>query len=25
VIEYYAGERSGKKKAWWVNEELVEA
>jgi Arc/MetJ-type ribon-helix-helix transcriptional regulator len=24
VIEYYAGERSGKKKAWWVNEELVE-
>lgn len=24
VIEYYAGEKSGKKKAWWVNEELVE-
>jgi hypothetical protein len=24
VIEYYAGERSGKKKAWWMNEELVE-
>ena len=24
VIEYYAGERSGKKKAWWINEELVE-
>jgi DNA-binding protein Fis len=25
VIDYYAGERSGKKKAWWINEELVEA
>lgn len=24
VIEFYAGERSGKKKAWWINEELVE-
>ena len=24
VIEYYAGEKSGKKKAWWMNEELVE-
>jgi len=24
VIEYYAGERSGKKKAWWINQELVE-
>jgi len=24
VIEYYAGERSGKKKAWWINRELVE-
>jgi hypothetical protein len=24
VIDYYAGEKSGKKKAWWVNEELVE-
>jgi len=24
IIEYYAGERSGKKKAWWINEELVE-
>ena len=24
VIEYYPGERSGKKKAWWINEELVE-
>ena len=24
VIEYYPGERSGKKKAWWINEELIE-
>jgi Arc/MetJ-type ribon-helix-helix transcriptional regulator len=24
LIEYYAGEKSGKKKAWWINEELVE-
>jgi len=24
VIDYYGGEKSGKKKAWWVNEELVE-
>jgi len=24
IIEYYAGERSGKKKAWWINQELVE-
>ncbi len=24
VIEYYAGERSGKKKAWWVDEELIQ-
>jgi len=24
VIEYQAGERSGKKRAWWLNEELVE-
>jgi len=23
VIEYYAGEKSGKKKAWWINEELI--
>ena len=23
VIDYYAGEKSGKKKAWWVNEELI--
>ncbi len=22
IIEYYPGERSGKKKAWWLNEEL---
>jgi hypothetical protein len=25
VIDYYAGEKSGKKKAWWISEELVEA
>jgi hypothetical protein len=25
IIEYYAGEKSGKKKAWWISEELVEA
>jgi Arc/MetJ-type ribon-helix-helix transcriptional regulator len=25
MIEYYPGEKSGKKKAWWINEELVEA
>jgi len=24
IIEYYAGERSGKKKAWWINRELTE-
>jgi len=24
VIEYYGGERSGKKKAWWISQELVE-
>ena len=24
VIEFYASERSGKKKAWWINEELTE-
>jgi len=23
VIDYYAGEKSGKKKAWWINEELI--
>lgn len=25
VVDFYAGEKSGKKKAWWINEELVEA
>ncbi|MDH5460305.1 MAG: hypothetical protein OEW71_04645 [Candidatus Bathyarchaeota archaeon] len=24
VIEYYPGERSGKKRAWWISEELIE-
>ncbi len=24
IIEYYAGERSGKKKAWWIVEELIQ-
>ena len=24
VIEYYGGERSGKKKAWWIDEELIQ-
>ncbi len=24
VIYYYAGEKSGKKKAWWINEELIQ-
>jgi hypothetical protein len=24
IIDYYPGERSGKKKAWWINEELTE-
>jgi Arc/MetJ-type ribon-helix-helix transcriptional regulator len=24
IIEYYAGEKSGKKKAWWTNEELIQ-
>jgi hypothetical protein len=24
IIEYYAGEKSGKKKAWWMNEELIQ-
>ncbi len=23
VIDYYAGEKSGKKKAWWISEELI--
>ncbi len=25
IIEYYAGERSGKKKAWWIDKEFSEA
>ncbi len=25
IIEYYAGGRSGKRKAWWISEELIEA
>jgi len=24
IIDFYAGERSGKKKAWWINEELIQ-
>jgi len=24
IIEYYPGEKSGKKRAWWINEELME-
>lgn len=24
IIKYYPGERAGKKKAWWINEELIE-
>jgi len=24
IVEYYAGEKSGKRKAWWMREELVE-
>ena len=23
LINYYAGEKSGKKKAWWINEDLI--
>lgn len=23
IIKYYAGEKSGKKKAWWIDEELI--
>jgi Arc/MetJ-type ribon-helix-helix transcriptional regulator len=23
IIEYYGGEKSGKKKAWWINEEMI--
>lgn len=25
VIDYYGGEKAGKKKAWWINEDLIEA
>jgi len=24
IIEYYGGEKSGKKKAWWIDEELIQ-
>jgi S-adenosylmethionine:tRNA-ribosyltransferase-isomerase (queuine synthetase) len=24
IIEYYAGERGGKKKAWWLDEQLIQ-
>ncbi|MCJ7721862.1 hypothetical protein MUO98_05600, partial [Candidatus Bathyarchaeota archaeon] len=24
IIEYYAGERTGKRKAWWIKEDLIE-
>jgi hypothetical protein len=24
IIEYYAGEKSGKKKAWWIDQDLIE-
>ncbi len=24
IVEYYGGEKSGKKKAWWINEDLVQ-
>jgi Arc/MetJ-type ribon-helix-helix transcriptional regulator len=24
IIEYYAGERSGKKRAWWIDQELMQ-
>jgi hypothetical protein len=24
IIDYYAGEKSGKKKAWWISEEIIE-
>jgi Arc/MetJ-type ribon-helix-helix transcriptional regulator len=24
MIDYYAGEKSGKKKAWWINEEIIQ-
>jgi len=25
IIDFYAGEKAGKKKAWWINEDLIEA
>ncbi len=25
VVKYYAGERRGKKRAWWLNEELIDS
>ena len=24
IVQYYGGQRSGKKKAWWINQELIE-
>ncbi len=24
IVEYYSGEKSGKRKAWWISEDLVE-
>ena len=24
IVEYYGGQRSGKKKAWWINQEIIE-
>ena len=24
IVEYYGGERKGKRKAWWINEDLIE-
>jgi hypothetical protein len=24
ILYYYAGEKSGKKKAWWINEEIIQ-
>jgi len=24
ILDYYAGEKSGKKKAWWINSELIQ-
>ena len=23
IITYYAGEKSGKKKAWWINQDII--